>query len=273
MKNRIDIEHGILMSGPMVVASLQDRKTMTRRVRGLERVNDFPDNWFVSSVGILDLLGHKHQDKYGAFFRRHDTPEFCEFIPAPYGEPGDRLWVRETWATSRYMDLRPPSDTNNHGLPFWYAANNTVRYTGSLVGGVEFMSRGKWRPSIHMPRWASRITNEIVRIKPPERVSEISTEDAIKEGIFLNQHGVWQWTNDSGVGGADPVGAFRLLWNSINAKWKGVYHRRKLIAYVCYPWNEDDVPTVPKYVDKNNIPCRAYPNPYVWPIEFKRVMP
>ncbi len=80
-------------------------------------------------------------------------------IQCPYGKPGDQLWVRETWAPNEGDVLA--------GKAFYRADNNTI---------VE-----RWRPSIHMPRWASRITLEITKVRV-ERLQDISEEDAKAEG-------------------------------------------------------------------------------------------
>ena len=185
-------ERPILFSGEMVRAILDGRKTKTRRV-----------------VKHIPALGAP-----GEWCHRADTDDFkhitghCHFF-CPYGVPGDRLWVRETWATCRYCNDRPPRETNNHGLPFWYAADNTVRYTGATEGGPGFMTRGNWRPSIHMPRWAIRIMLEIVSVRV-ERLNEISQVDAQAEGI--------QWQNCAWgeQGRSHAWAAYKDLWERIN---------------------------------------------------------
>lgn len=161
-------ERPIIFS-PMMVRAL-DRKTKTRRI-----VNG---NAWVEE-GDFDYTGQCVK-----------VGEFIDLRRCPYGQPEDRLWVRETWATSRYMDDQPPRETKNHGLPFWYAADDSVRWTGATSGGPGFTTRGKWRPSIHMPRWAIRIVLEITDIRV-ERLQDISEEDAKAEGAEYPGCAVW----------------------------------------------------------------------------------
>ena len=164
-------EHPILFSGEMVKAILEGRKTQTRRVIKHIPAMGKPDDWCgkIKNPSFRQLFG--------------DYARFC-----PYGEPGDRLWVRETWA-----DLRSYiNETYPNQAPVAYKADDTY-----LVGE-------KWKPSIFMPRWASRITLEVVKVRV-ERVQEISVVDAIAEGI----HPVY---------GAQSIMCYAQLWDSINAK-------------------------------------------------------
>jgi len=112
-----------------------------------------------------------------------------------YGQRGDRLWVRETWQSLVIHDGLSPSD-----IP----VGADIQYPATYDGWVS-----KRRPSIHMPRWASRITLEITGIRV-ERLQDISENDAVAEGVEF-------WTPTVDV---DPVPsprpAYRLLWESIN---------------------------------------------------------
>lgn len=109
----------------------------------------------------------------------------------PYGAPGDVLWVRETWA---------PSDL----APVLYRADGPVR-------------NGRWRPSIHMPRWASRLSLRIKSVRV-ERLQEISDVDAISEGIAHNvlRDGGYSLPDTSHYHASDPRASFCSLWESIN---------------------------------------------------------
>jgi hypothetical protein len=123
----------------------------------------------------------------------------------PYGRSGDRLWVRETWShdaesleqcRSAHEDIMAGHDGMGYG-PYYRAteiAPDTLR----------------WRPAIHMPRWASRITLGLTDVRV-ERLQEVSDEDAFAEGI---QTAVDLGQRDDGT----ARGAFRVLWDSINAK-------------------------------------------------------
>src|SRR5690606_9887391 len=96
-------------------------------------------------------------------------------LPCPYGEPGDHLWVRETWAVGRVFDRTRPSEipTVERDIPVWWRADDALE---------ESVNRGRWRTSLHMPRWASRITLEVTEVRV-QRLQEITEEDAIAEGI------------------------------------------------------------------------------------------
>lgn len=179
-------EHPILFSGPMVRAILDGRKTQTRRVVNPQPkvVHDFyPD-------GTLETE---------RLFRNGGR------IRCPYGVRGDRLCVRETWGKAPHAHL------SGH-VPILYKVGPPSIDPDYPV---------KWKPSIHMPRWASRITLEVVDLAV-QPVQTISKADAIAEGI-------WECYED-------PKGAFRALWESINADRA--------------PWDS---------------------NPWVWAVTFRRI--
>lgn len=174
-------ERPILFQGPMVRAILDWRKTQTRReikpqpegpacVRALQ---------YHAATGNLLLGGN-----------------------CPYGTVGDRLWVRETWMTYERED-------GLDGVLFRADAGfrqieNTPQAAAKWVAARHGVA-GKWRPSIFMPRWASRITLEITSVRV-ERLQEISNEDCFAEGM-------WEETNPE-------VKCNRLwyssLWETIN---------------------------------------------------------
>jgi hypothetical protein len=157
-------ERGILFSGPMVRAILEGRKTMTRRV-----VKPQP----------VDIHGSA----------------FMKTIKCPYGKPGDRIWVRETF---RREDL---------GEKVWYRADWNEKDAKELF----IDQSGGWKPSIFMPRWASRITLEITNVRV-ERLQGISQDDAKVEGA----DGI-DWGHGRDYGGPpDYIGGFKRLWESIN---------------------------------------------------------
>lgn len=163
-------ERPILFSGPMVRAILEGRKTQTRRALQLD-----------SSWRKLIVLG-RHKNRFGALFGKQEPHvRLDHFVPCPYGQPGDRLWVREAWA------VHPE--------------------TGSLLYRADDIAPTPidihWKPSIHMPRKHSRIMLEITGIKV-ERVQDISWEDALAEGT------------DSDPATTNAVGSFAKYWNYIN---------------------------------------------------------
>ena len=203
-------EHPILFNGEMVRAILDGRKTQTRRVIK-------PQPAWIEQVGDGEVILYK---------RRVDESELNEKdeIFCPYGQPGNHLWVRETWAK------------NIAGCPdgISYRADHIDPHGDGPANPM------KWTPSIHMPRWASRITLEVVSVRV-ELVNEISEEDAEAEGIEwqANEYGVYQWKIPGDKDGwFDYVeDAFSWIWDSINAK-RG------------YGWDA---------------------NPFVWVISFKKV--
>jgi hypothetical protein len=125
--------------------------------------------------------------------------------PCPYGQPGDRLWVRETWRVHPWYDgdaprnlsACPPADIEYRATPIARSEEPEDGY-------------GRWRPSIHMPRWASRLTLSVTDVRV-ERVQEISPEDCVAEGVFADGAYVIE------PGLPYPVATFKALWDSINA--------------------------------------------------------
>ena len=211
-------ERPILFSGPMVRAILEGRKTMTRRVVKLRYGADVVvTNGQVWKPARVDYAG---------------------YVDCPYGQVGDRLWVREAFSGPHCMDASdgckavPPSKWGDCSRIWYWADGN--------------MTEGDWtrpRPSIHMPRWASRILLEIVAVRV-ERLQDISEADAQAEGVERVVAGVgWRryCDPDSEEVGVPPCGdarrSFRSLWKFINGDEN---------------WNA---------------------NPWVWVVEFKRVQP
>ena len=150
----------ILFSAPMVRALLDGTKTQTRRIWKMPPGM----GWYISGAlkgketgDICDLTG----------------PGWCSVdeVHCPYGQTGDHLWVRETFAHI-YRDNTRPDDRRS----------DDVAYRADHPGLYEY-AYGTWKPSIHMPRWASRITLEVTNVRV-ERLQEISYEDAIAEGII-----------------------------------------------------------------------------------------
>ncbi|MFU4979606.1 hypothetical protein ACM7YR_06625 [Pseudomonas aeruginosa] len=203
-------ERPILFSGPMVRAILEGRKTVTRRV--MKPQPDFLGSMVDPNTPFKTLDAGLHAR-----------------ITCPYGEPGDRLWVREAWAADAQVDAIAPRDLSQ-GEPIWYPADFSVRQTGCSM-----ISKGRGRPSIHMPRWASRILLEITAVRI-ERLQDISEKQALAEGVELEGEGVC-WAGAAGTASDSPVESFRLLWELINGAGS---------------WNT---------------------NPWVWVVEFKRVTP
>jgi len=178
-------ERPILFSTPMVQAILKGDKTQTRRK--------------IKHVGPHDKMQWLIWDAAtgaGGWGMQSGDEEWYK-VPCPYGVPGDRLWVRETWAAlhpgtddvMREVDPQPPI------CSLAYRATD------------ERSINGNWRPSIFMPRWASRITLEVVGVRV-QRLQEISEDDAKAEGC---------------TGGAfnAAFGEYMELWDHINGKREG----------------------------------------------------
>ena len=176
----------ILFSGPMVRAILNGTKTQTRRTIKLR------DNQY--NNGRHEILEWRLQD--GKWFGLYEwnTVASCR---CPYGNVGDRLWVRETWSSMpEYRPIPHPEKYDNK--PAWYRADNDR----------PMWAGDKWQPSIFMPRQYSRITLEITAVRA-ERLHAISEADAIKEGA--------QSVNAFPASMTDR-GAFAKLWEKINGK-------------------------------------------------------
>ena len=186
-------ERPILFSGPMVRAILKGRKTQTRRIVKLHPASQ---GWrFIECAFNCEDLAHYHAGFAGnAEFKGSIVCVNCPYGKPPdpiFKNPGDRLWVRETFCieSSREVSYDPPhSDgrpirhhNDQHWGPWWeqphYRATDPAPELD--VGTGEPGCR--WRPSIFMPRWASRITLEITGVRV-ERLQQISDADALAEG-------------------------------------------------------------------------------------------
>lgn len=203
-------ERPILFSGEMVRAILSGRKTQTRRTRGLERLTE---------RGEFLRTHVDERGRFGALFGDSipDDP-LSIFVPSPFGGPGDRLWVRETWTslipTSHEETARAHRDRvvvrpdDDERVALWYRADGEMPLIERLFGDDE--DAIKWRPSIHMPRWASRITLEVTGVRV-ERLQAISEADAKAEGVTT------EWTTSAGEQmTCSPREAFSDLWCTIN---------------------------------------------------------
>ena len=174
-------ERPIIFSGPMVRALLDGSKTQTRRVvsqRHLPQID----------LSRFPLIAHWSK-------------------PKPYGHTGDRLWVRESWApdppcdgTWGYTEWAGCREGRIAGVPERFRHPQHCIYAATWKGAPL-----RWTPSIHMPRWASRITLDVTGVRV-ERLQDISRGDAMAEGCpFPNM-----------AQGDDPRAWYAQLWNSIN---------------------------------------------------------
>lgn len=146
----------------------------------------------------------------------------------PFGKIGDRLWVRETWADANSeggLCVLYRADDDRRYLAYESYPVDYDRYPGAQfaqwAADVESGAEGRYRPSIHMPRWACRLLLEITDVRV-ERLQAISAADAEAEGLrkfpFEDSH-AWAWRDDDRCGHASPTGAFRSLWTSTGGDW------------------------------------------------------
>lgn len=191
----------ILFSAPMVRALLDGRKTQTRRI-----VKPQPDQYPAlrpESRGGRAWVFMAYSDRPGYTFATGD-------VRCPYGEPGDLLWVRETFSGPHCMEASegraaaPPSKWGRSSR-IWYWADGNPQ-------------DGDWtrpRPSIHMPRWASRLTLRITDVRV-QRLKDITDADAVGEGIEPFGNGCGAIERDKGKAYTTLRGAFALLWMDVN---------------------------------------------------------
>lgn len=207
-------ERPIIMSGESVLAILAGRKTQTRRV-----VKPQPYSG-AEPIGRAASQFGGRKSGFGWAFRIPDGSKTGQACWAPWA-PGDRLWVREAWEIE--PGYRPILDIVH------YRADGDP-----LPDPGEEGIRLAWRSPLFMPRWASRLTLEVVEVRV-QLVQEISRRDAEAEGVA----GVVlsDFTDDSVYGQVllDPVAGYRASWDALNAK-RG------------FPWAS---------------------NPFVWVVEFK----
>lgn len=194
-------ERPILFSAPMVRAIRDGSKTQTRRAFS-ERM--------IKLMGHAADAGEVSRFIENGFLQPNDASYIVDFCP--YGQPGDRLWVREACA-----DIGP-----------------RLTYRADTDDGAHCKVK-RWTPSIHMPRWASRILLEIASVRV-ERLNDISEVDSISEGIERKGDMMWSLYGQAHVDRTySPRASFRALWSSINgaASWDA--------------------------------------NPFVWVVEFRRI--
>jgi hypothetical protein len=180
-------ERPILFSAPMVRALLDGSKTQTRRA---VKPRHLP---FVENLTANFLDG-----KWGE-------------RPMPYGKPGDQLWVRETFADLRGTGIEHRPDPSGPLKRYAFAADHPPGSNGDEAR-KEFGV--KWKPSIHMPRAASRITLKVIGVRV-ERLQDISEADALAEGIVRLKEG-FGLPDGSHFHATNPRQSYFGLWEAIN---------------------------------------------------------
>lgn len=203
-------ERPILFSAPMVRAILDGSKSQTRRaVRKQFAPDAEPAEVPATSPEGWQISGHS-----GLWW---DDAGACidDAIRCPYGTPGDRLWVRETWqgplldSEEQEAEFRQSPDI--YKKPGFCAYRATDTLDAIDADGREL----GWRPSIHMPRWASRILLEITGVRV-ERLRRISRDDAMAEGIAYQPDGGFGLSDSTHYNFADPRFSYESLWETIN---------------------------------------------------------
>ena len=181
-------EHPILFTTDNVKAILDGKKTQTRRIMNPQLKDNAGWRGLVPLYGFGD---YSHGHKYHGHFRLEEVPEVC-----PYGQVGDRLWVRETFFDNAFFE-----DDQDNVL---YRADGEFeeQIPEDYIGAA-------WSPSIHMFKWMARIWLEITKVRV-ERVQDISEDDAKAEGV-------------PGIATHKPYpkqyrDSFEVLWDSINLK-------------------------------------------------------
>lgn len=187
-------EKPILFSGEMVRAILEGRKTQTRRPLKPQPIPHETGGW---------RYGKKY--RYACAGGATPSDDLLLLHECPYGLPGDLLWVRETWA-----HIERPHTIENSFFEdreeYIFAADNANFFADKI---------GKWRPSIHMPRAASRLTLEITNIRI-ERLLSITESDAIAEGVETWPDGNYKAYGKHAGKHSTARGSYFDLWNSIN---------------------------------------------------------
>ncbi len=205
----------IIFSGPMVRALLEGRKTQTRRM--LKDRGSLPNYCGGRYDDKSDLSNWGWEDHDRGEWITLDQFKTYRFVPC---SPGDRLYVREAFRCNGWA-----TDV----VSIFYRASEGDGYTAMceqfpVEGKKPLRPDGKWSPSIHMPRWASRLTLTVTDVRV-QRLQDISQEDAVSEGVE-RLHGGYHDDDDvylnylvksDGFGGSGAGRAsFRTLWNSLH---------------------------------------------------------
>lgn len=225
-------ERPILFSAPMVRAILSGAKTQTRRIAPIEflSIKSFDDGITTWGVGFTKPIGkgRVHGSYSGTKCTQDQARQIIASQFCPHGAPGDVLWVRETWAPCeapiRSGFFQYAADgaigrrvSTSDGEDFWMHNGHTIGISDPSLLGVWVGKPSKWRPSIHMPRQASRLKLRIKSVRV-ERLRDISEADARAEGCFPSG---WapSYSDPDNQSGGESLSAredFAELWQSIN---------------------------------------------------------
>lgn len=230
-------KRGMIFNAEMVRAILDGRKTQTRRI---------------VKVNCMDIC---EKDDGSLWPWREDEENHGDYwYPCPFGEVGDRIWVRETWALLGNEDgccidwngklckgdereaariYRASCEQKQGDYGLWSIPDDADWKTYTENEKFE----GAWRPSIHMPRWASRITLEITGVRV-ERLNDVSDTDAVAEGLLPAGDMLPDYPGTF----LTPKGDFATAKVAFQRLWESIYGEES--------WQS---------------------NPWVWVVEFKRV--
>jgi hypothetical protein len=252
-------ERPILFNGEMVRAILEGRKTQTRRAL---KYQNFRDDIGTNAFGrpCANLIASDKRSERVIVGKAGQTPVdlYREWMKCPHGKIGDRLWVRETFAINCIrtgfgkIPKTEPDLSASGGLVY--------RSDGDWEDQFEIIDGDcpPWRPSIHMPRWASRITLEITDVRV-ERLQDISEEDAKTEGVepldhFREEPDFNKCGQCGGTRRCSALGANNVVIFDTDCTICDSYRKRFSILWssIYENWSE---------------------NPWVWVIEFKKVNP
>src|SRR5690554_319388 len=236
----------ILFNTEMVQATLEGRKGQTRRPIDV----DISNNFDIDTDGTI--YGYQCPETGDIY----DLSEMINHI-APY-QPGDILYVRETWA--KLNDERH--------IHYEYKADSGGPYPGEwppeeAKGNPD---APKWKPSIHMPKEVSRIFLKVTDVRA-ERLQDITQSSALAEGVEETEiyNELLEKCSAIGAGtGHIPVQAFAELWDSIYAKPKPVIKDGGIDYYISYPW--EDITETREHKGKK---WHIYGSPWAWVIEFR----
>lgn len=212
----------ILFNSPMVCAISREDKNITRRTRGLDKINEFPDDYIL----LVDKNGKIVFDDDGTVMFRKD--DGIAFVKSPYGQPGDILWVRESFFLDKNDAFKDESSTYD---TITYKADHyhrDIKREGVCYDNIDLCTEGwfdpdypdefKWQPSIHMPKRAARIWLQVEDVQL-ERLMDISEADAIAEGVeFVKRNGevIYQDYINLHNHLMTARSSFLTLWTSIN---------------------------------------------------------
>lgn len=184
-------ERPIIFSGPMVKQILAGKKTQTRRpvkdppkarhlyLQRMWGTSPPPDPVDFGEPGMWCIAGPDYPD------------DDRDLRRCPFGAEGTRLWVRENWAAEKKYDTFAPREIPHHSA-IWLRAKGDLYQRGELIDiwtrreGLGIRA-GRWRPSIHMPRWMSRLTLEVTEVRA-QRLQEIDCYDLRAEGFDCPEH-------------------------------------------------------------------------------------